>query len=45
MKGRGPQKNGPVQFPAIMGGAVRAVKVAGVNPGQMKFTGALLADI
>jgi phosphate transport system substrate-binding protein len=38
-------KNGLVQFPAIMGGVVPVVKVAGIAPGQLKFTGALLADI
>ena len=45
MKGEDLEKNGLVQFPAIMGGVVPVVKVAGVNPGQMKFTGPLLADI
>jgi len=38
-------KNGLVQFPAVMGGVVPVVKVAGIQPGQLKFTGALLADI
>src|SRR3954463_3714679 len=37
-------KNGLVQFPAIMGGVVPVVKVAGIAPGQLKFTGALLGD-
>jgi len=45
LKGEDLQKNGLVQFPAIMGGVVPVVKLAGVNPGQIKFTGALLADI
>ena len=45
MKGEDLEKNGLVQFPAIMGGVVPVVKVAGVNAGRMKFTGALLADI
>ena len=45
MKGEDLEKNGLVQFPAIMGGVVPVVKVAGVKAGQMKFTGALLADI
>ena len=39
------QKNGLVQFPAIMGGVVPVVKLAGVAPGQLKFTGPLVADI
>jgi phosphate transport system substrate-binding protein len=45
MKAEDLQKNGLVQFPAIMGGVVPVVKVAGIQPGQLKFTGALLADI
>jgi len=45
MKAEDLEKNGLVQFPAIMGGVVPVVKLAGVNPGQIKFTGALLADI
>jgi phosphate transport system substrate-binding protein len=39
------QKNGLIQFPAIMGGVVPVVKLEGVKPGELKFTGALLADI
>src|SRR6478672_2195230 len=39
------EKNGLVQFPAIMGGVVPVVKVPGIAPGQLKFTGPLLADI
>jgi len=45
MKAEDLQKNGLVQFPAIMGGVVPVVKIAGIAPGQLKFTGALLADI
>jgi phosphate transport system substrate-binding protein len=45
MKAEDLQKNGLVQFPAIMGGVVPVVKLAGVKPGELKFTGALLADI
>src|ERR1700751_6109557 len=44
LKGEDLEKNGLVQFPAIMGGVVPVVKLAGVNPGQLKFTGSLLAD-
>src|SRR3954468_7967330 len=39
------QKNGLVQFPAIMGGVVPVVKLQGIQPGQVRFTGPLLADI
>src|SRR5262245_48926650 len=45
MKAEDLQKNGLVQFPAIMGGVVPVVKIEGVQPGQLKFTGPLLADI
>src|SRR5438874_3352868 len=45
MKPEDLEKNGLVQFPAIMGGVVPVVKIPGVQPGQLKFTGALLADI
>ena len=34
-----------VQFPLVMGGIVPVVNIAGVQPGQIKFTGPLLADI
>ena len=39
------QKNGLVQFPAIMGGVVPVYKLEGIGPGQIKFTSALLAAI
>ena len=45
MKAEDLQKNGLVQFPAIMGGVVPVVKLAGIQPGQLRFTGKLLADI
>jgi phosphate transport system substrate-binding protein len=45
MKAEDLEKNGLMQFPAIMGGVVPVVKLAGVAPGQIKFTGPLLADI
>src|SRR6478752_496663 len=45
MKGEDLQKNGLVQFPAIMGGVVPVFKLPGVNAGGLKFSGALLADI
>lgn len=34
-----------VQFPIVMGGIVPVVNIDGISPGQIKFTGALLADI
>ncbi len=39
------EKNGLVQFPAVIGGIVPVVNIKGVTPGQLKFTGPLLADI
>jgi phosphate transport system substrate-binding protein len=45
LKGDDLTKEGLVQFPAIMGGVVPVVNLQGIQPGQLKFTGALLADI
>jgi phosphate transport system substrate-binding protein len=39
------EKEGLMQFPAIMGGVVPVVNVEGVAPGQLKLTGEVLADI
>lgn len=36
---------GLVQFPVIMGGVVPVVNLPGLQPGQLKLTGAVLADI
>jgi phosphate transport system substrate-binding protein len=38
-------KDGLMQFPAIMGGVVTVVNLDGIAPGQLKLTGALTADI
>lgn len=38
-------KAGLTQFPTVIGGVVPVVNIPGVKPGQMKFTGKLLADI
>jgi phosphate transport system substrate-binding protein len=38
-------KSGLVQFPAIIGGVVPVVNLDGIKPGELKLTGALLADI
>jgi phosphate transport system substrate-binding protein len=45
MKPEDLQKNGLIQFPAIMGGVVPVYKLEGVKPGELKFTGQLLSDI
>lgn len=39
------EKDGLMQFPAIMGGVVPVVNLEGVKPGQLKLTGRVLADI
>ena len=38
-------KDGLVQFPAIVGGVVLVDNIDGIKPGQMKLTGAVAADI
>ncbi|HEX6977871.1 MAG TPA: phosphate ABC transporter substrate-binding protein PstS [Alphaproteobacteria bacterium] len=37
--------SGLIQFPTVMGGVVPVVNVKGVQPGQLKLTGEVLADI
>jgi phosphate transport system substrate-binding protein len=38
-------KDGMIQFPTVIGGVVPVVNIKGINPGQIKLTGTLLADI
>jgi phosphate transport system substrate-binding protein len=38
-------KDGLLQFPTVIGGVVPVINVKGINPGQLKLTGALIADI
>ncbi len=38
-------KDGMIQFPAIMGGVVPVANLEGIAPGELKLTGAVLADI
>jgi phosphate transport system substrate-binding protein len=45
MKGEDLEKNGLVQFPAIMGGVVPVYNLKGVKSGELKLSGPLLADI
>lgn len=33
------------QFPVVIGGVVPVVNIAGIEPGKLRFTGPLLADI
>ncbi len=39
------QKDGLLQFPTVIGGVVPVVNIAGIQPGQMKLSGPVLADI
>lgn len=45
MKGQALEENGLLQFPAIIGGTVPVVNVNGIKPGELKLTGAIIADI
>ncbi|WP_374605607.1 phosphate ABC transporter substrate-binding protein PstS [Niveibacterium sp.] len=38
-------KDGLMQFPTVIGGVVPVVNLPGVKPGELKLTGAILADI
>jgi phosphate transport system substrate-binding protein len=39
------QKNGLGQFPLVIGGVVPVVNLKGIKPGDLRFSGSLLADI
>ena len=45
MKPEDLEKNGLIQFPAIMGGVVPVYNIKGVEAGKIRLTGALLAEI
>ncbi|MFK7964671.1 MAG: phosphate ABC transporter substrate-binding protein PstS [Burkholderiaceae bacterium] len=45
MSGKQLDRRQLLQFPAVIGGVVPVVNVAGVEPGAMKLTGPVLADI
>ena len=38
-------KNGQVQFPAIIGGTVPVINLAGFKPGELRITGSVLAEV
>ncbi|MBL8348843.1 MAG: phosphate ABC transporter substrate-binding protein PstS [Burkholderiaceae bacterium] len=38
-------KDGLIQFPTVIGGVVPVVNIAGIAPGQIKLSGAVLGDI
>ncbi len=45
LKGDELQKGGLVQFPTVLGGVVPVVNIAGIEAGQIKLTGEVLAEI
>ena len=45
MKGEDLEKQGLLQFPAIMGGVVPVYNLKGIKTGDLKLSGALVADI
>ena len=45
MKGEDLTKNGMVQFPTVLGGVVPVINIQGIEAGQLKLTGEVLADI
>src|ERR671920_1410597 len=45
LKGEELEKDGLVQFPVVMGGVVPVYNLQGIASGQLKLTGAVLADI
>jgi phosphate transport system substrate-binding protein len=45
LKAEALDKDGLVQFPTVIGGVVPVVNLADIKPGQLKLTGAVLADI
>lgn len=45
LKGEDLTKDGLIQFPTVMGGVVPAINIAGVEPGKLKLTGQLIAEI
>ena len=45
VSGENLDKNGQVQFPAIIGGTVPVINLDGIKPGELKITGSVLADV
>ena len=45
MKAADLEKNGLLQFPAVIGGTVAVVNIDGVEPGKLKLSGKVLGDI
>lgn len=45
VKGEDLDKNGQVQFPAIIGGTVPVINLDGFKPGELRITGPILAEV
>jgi len=45
LKGDDLEKSGLVQFPTVLGGVVPVINIQGVQTGQLKLTGEIVADI
>ena len=45
LQGEDLTKDGLIQFPTVMGGVVPAVNIAGVEPGKLKLSGEIIAQI
>ena len=45
VKGEDLDKNGQVQFPAIIGGTVPIVNLEGFKPGELRITGPVMAEV
>jgi phosphate transport system substrate-binding protein len=45
MKGKELDEHGLLQFPAIVGGTVPVVNIKGIEPGRLRLSGPVLADI
>jgi phosphate transport system substrate-binding protein len=45
VSGENLDKNGQVQFPAIIGGTVPVINLDGIKPGELKITGPVMADV
>lgn len=45
VKGEDLEKNGQIQFPAIIGGTVPIVNLEGFKPGELRITGPVMAEV
>lgn len=45
VKGEDLEKNGQIQFPAVIGGTVPIINLEGFKPGELRITGPVLAEV